>query len=51
MRQVLGFSLAFNSILVILFCLACEQNHKYKQSKKKLRGIIKEVYHGQGKGV
>lgn len=51
MRQVLGISLAFNSILVILLCLTWEQNHEYKQSKRKLRAKIKEVYDGKCKGI
>lgn len=51
MGQVLGISLAINSILTILFCLACQQNHEYKQSKRKLRAKIKEDAYGECKGV
>ncbi|MDD3394881.1 MAG: hypothetical protein PHG19_09610 [Anaerotignum sp.] len=51
MGQVLGISLAGNIIIFTLFCLACQQNFKYKQSKRKLRAIIKAEAQGKGKGV
>ncbi len=51
MGNLLSISLALNSILVILFCLACQQNFEYKQSKRKLRAHIKEDAHGKCKGI
>lgn len=51
MDKILIISLAMNSILAILFCLACQQNFEYKQSKRKFSTKIKEDSYGKCKGI